>query len=281
MARLAGKVAVITGGASGIGEETVRRFLAEGARVVIGDIREDKGKELAKELGKDALFEVTDVTKEEDIERLLDSALRNFNSLDCVVNNAGSAGVHGPIKDTPTEAFDATVQLILRSVFLGVKHGARRIKPNSEGTIVNIASVAGLFAGYGGHSYSAAKAGVIQLTRSVAMELGEQGIRVNCICPGGIATGIFGKIVGLPPEVADKTAEAAKPWLAAGVPLKRAGLPEDIANAVVWLASNESKFVNGHALVVDGGTTGGRLWSRSQNDAEILVKMILESASKQ
>src|SRR5271168_1726307 len=155
MARLAGKVAVVTGGASGIGEGIVRRFVAEGARVVIGDIREDKGTELAKEFGKNAVFERTDVTSEQDVERLLETALKSFNGLDCVINNAGSAGAPGPIQDTPTEGFDATVTLLLRSVFLGVKHAARRIKPNAEGTIINIASVAGLFAGYGGHSYGA------------------------------------------------------------------------------------------------------------------------------
>jgi NAD(P)-dependent dehydrogenase (short-subunit alcohol dehydrogenase family) len=281
MSRLAGKVAVVTGGASGIGEGIVRKFAQCGAKVVIGDIREDKGKQLAEELGENVIFQLTDVTVEKEFEFLLDAAQRNFGELNCLVNNAGSAGVPGPIQDTASESFDATVELLLKSVFLGLKHAARRIKPNKEGTIINIASISGLFAGYGGHAYGAAKAAVIQLTRSVAMELGERGIRVNCICPGGIATGIFGTIAGLPADIAEKTAEAAKPWLAAGVPLKRAGLPEDVANAALWLASSESSFVNGHILVVDGGTTLGRMWTRSQEDGKILLKMILDAASLQ
>src|SRR5262249_49600591 len=136
MPRLAGKVAIVTGGASGIGEAIVRRFVEEGARVVIGDIREDKGSELAKELGKSAAYLRADVTNEENVELLFETTLNKFNSIDCVVNNAGAAGVHGPIEDTPTDGFDATYELILRSVFLGVKHAARRIKPNSEGTII-------------------------------------------------------------------------------------------------------------------------------------------------
>lgn len=274
-----GKCVAVTGGAKGIGAATVRRFAAAGAAVVFGDIDRPAGDDLASELGEQVVFIATDVRVEADVAALLEMALTRFGRLDCVVNNAGAGGVYGPIGDTPVDGFDTTISLLLRSVFLGTKHAVSRIDRERGGSIVNIASIAALQAGFAGHAYSAAKAAVVQLTRTTAMELGERNIRVNCICPGGIATGIFASAFNLPAESRDKTIEAVKPLLAATSPLRRAGLPDDIASAVLWLASDEAAFVNGHALVVDGGTTGGRLWPQSQAEGQFLAQTLLAAVA--
>lgn len=276
MARLDGKVAVITGGTSGIGEATVRLFAAEGARVVIADIQDERGRRLAEELGEGAVasYHHTDVLREGDIAGVLDHALATFGRLDCLFNNAGIPGRGGPIESIPVEGFDAAIGVMLRGAFLGMKHAAPIMKRQGSGSIISTASVAGLRTGFAGHPYSAAKAGIIHLTQSVAMELGEAGVRVNCICPGGIATPIFGKAAGLPTEAAEGTVEPIKAVLAYAQPLRRAGLPEDIARAALWLASDESSFVNGHALVVDGGLIGGRLWSEVEaRNAQLVAAM--------
>jgi NAD(P)-dependent dehydrogenase (short-subunit alcohol dehydrogenase family) len=155
-------------------------------------------------------------------------------------------------------------------VLLGMKHAAPIMKRQAAGSIISTASVAGLQAGYGPHVYSAAKAAVIHLTRSVAMELGEAGVRVNCICPGGIATPIFGGALGLSRERSDAIVPMMKGVLESAQPIKRPGAPDDIAHAALWLASDDSTFVTGHALVVDGGLSGGRQWSETQQRREML-----------
>jgi len=160
--------------------------------------------------------------------------------------------------------------VLLRGVFLGMKHAAPIMRRQRSGSIISTASVAGLQAGFGPHIYSAAKAAVIHLTRSVAMELGHSGVRVNCICPGVIATPLFAKAVGLPPEVADQTIESIKPALTNRQPIRCPGLPEDVARAALWLASDDSSFVTGHALVVDGGLTGGRIRSATEKEIRLL-----------
>jgi NAD(P)-dependent dehydrogenase (short-subunit alcohol dehydrogenase family) len=260
MGKLDGKVAIITGGASGIGAATVRLFVKEGARVLVGDMQDEKGRRLVAELGSSARYRHADVARESDVKALIDDAL-GFGRLDCIFNNAGLAGVAGSIEQTPVEGFDATMGVLLRGVFLGMKHAAPVMKKQGSGSIISTASVAGLRTGMASHTYSAAKAAVIHLTRSVAMELGESGVRVNCICPGGIATPIFGKAFGLDDDGADRVARMMRTALAQLQPIRRAGLPEDIAQAALWLASEDASFVNGHALVVDGGITGGRMWS--------------------
>lgn len=267
MGRLSGKAALITGGASGIGEGTVRLFVEEGARVLVADVQDERGRRLAGELGDAAAYVHADVAREADVAAAIAHAVERFGRLDCLFNNAGAAGVGGAIDAIPLEGFDQTVGVLLRGVLAGMKHAAPVMRRQGGGSIISTASVAGLVAGAGPHVYSACKAAVIHLTRSVAMELGEQGVRVNCICPGGIATPIFGKGMGLSPEQADLTVDLMKDRLAHGQPIKRAGLPEDIANAAAWLASDEASFVNGHALVVDGGITTGRLWSERQQAA--------------
>jgi len=261
MGKLDGKVAVITGGASGIGDATVRLFVEEGCRVVVADVQDDRGARLAAELGKSASYLHADVSQEAQVSGAIAHAVSRFGRLDCLFNNAGAGGVSGPIEEIPADGFDHTMGVLLRGVFLGMKHAAPVMKRQGGGSIISTASVAGLQAGYGPHVYSAAKAAVVHLTRSVAMELGESGVRVNCICPGGIATPIFGSALGLAGPEADRVAELMKTLLATRQPIQRAGLPEDIARAALWLASEESSFVNGHALIVDGGLTGGRMWS--------------------
>jgi NAD(P)-dependent dehydrogenase (short-subunit alcohol dehydrogenase family) len=206
MGKLDGKVAVITGATSGIGAETTRLFVAEGARVVIGARREDLCRALATELGAGALPLRMDVTEEVSHASAVDLAISRFGRLDCFFNNAGSAGVLGPIAETPASGLDETISVLFRAVVLGTKHAARVMQAQRFGTIINNASVAGFFTGYAPHIYSACKAAVIQLTRSVATELGEQGIRVNCVCPGPIPTPIFGTAFGLPATAADELA---------------------------------------------------------------------------
>jgi len=262
--RLEGKATVITGGASGIGEASVRLFAEEGARVLVADVQDRKGERLADELGEDVLYLHTDVSREEDVESAVAYAVEAFGRLDCMFNNAGVAGAVGPIESVTVEGFDRTVAVLLRGVFLGIKHAAAVMRRQASGSIINTASVAGLQAGYGNHIYSACKAGVIHLTRSVAMELGEAGVRVNCVCPSFIPTPMIGRARGLSVEEADAKVEAIREAFRDAQPIRRSGLPEDVARAALWLASDDSGFVNGHALVVDGGVSGGRMWSSYQ-----------------
>jgi len=264
MPRLNGKVTLITGGASGIGEGTARLFVEEGAAVVIADIQDDRGQGLAKELGSRAVYVHADVSREAEVRAAVGAAVERFGRLDCLFNNAGFGGVQGGIEEIPVSGFDETIGVLLRGVFLGMKHAAPIMKRQGSGSIISTASVAGLRTGLGPHIYSAAKAAVIHLTHSVAMELGESGVRVNCICPGGIATPIFGKALGIDADHADATIPLMKGVLETMQPIRRSGLPEDIAQAALWLASDDSTFVNGHALVVDGGLIGGRQWSEVQ-----------------
>lgn len=263
MAKLQGKVAVITGASSGIGEATARLFAYEGAAVVLADINDERGQTLVQEIrasGGKADYLHCDVAREPDVKALVDAAVSLHGRLDTIFNNAGFGGTSGPIAEIPVEEFDATLGVMLRGVFLGIKHAAPVLAAQGSGTIISTASVAGLRAGYAPHVYSVAKAAVIQLTRSVAMELGEKGVRVNCICPGGIATPLLTGLFATEVDEADAM-NMVKQQIALMQPLQRAGLPEDVASAALWLASEDSSFVNGHALVVDGGLTGGVLWS--------------------
>lgn len=269
--RLKGKVAIITGGTSGIGRRTVEIFAQEGASVLIAARREKEGCELADALAPRVDFLKTDVSREADIKAMIDYAVKRFGRLDCLFNNAGCPAPVGGIATIPLEGYESAVSVLLGGVMLGMKHAAPVMRSQGSGSIINNGSVAGMLAGYSSSMiYSAAKAAVIHLTKCVAMELGESNVRVNCISPGGIATGIFGKALGLPTEEAEKTVEAIKQGLAGMQPIRRSGLPEDIAWAAVFLASDESTFVNGLNLVVDGGLTGGRQWSIQQEGLNLM-----------
>ena len=261
MGRLDGKVAIITGGSSGIGEASAKLFHAEGAKVVVADILDDKGRALCEGLGRAASYVHCDVRIEDEVRDLIEFTDGLYGGLDIMFNNAGIAGAVGSVEEVSVEAFDKTLAVNLRGVFLGVKHAAPIMKRRGIGSIINTASIAGIMAGYGNHVYSAAKAGVIQFTRSVAMELGESGIRVNCILPGFIPTPMIGLARGLTLEEAEDKLDIVSRLFRGAQPIEGPGDPMDVARAALWFASDDSRFVNGQALVIDGGVTGGRMWS--------------------
>jgi NAD(P)-dependent dehydrogenase (short-subunit alcohol dehydrogenase family) len=246
--RLEGKVAVITGGGSGMGRATTLRFLDEGASVVFGELNEDTAMqtlELAGDYEKNVRYIRTDVAEEREVAAMIDLAVEDFGRLDIVFNNAGVGGAFGAIDQIELDDWDYTFSVLARGPFLGTKHGARVMKEQGwGGSIINTASVAGLSGGAGPQAYSAAKAAVVNLTMSTAVELGPDRIRVNAICPGGIAT----PLISVGRELKDVEA-----GLEQMQPLPIAGKPEHIAGAALFLASDDSLFVSGHALVVDGG----------------------------
>ncbi len=256
--RLDGKVAVVTGGASGIGEGTVQLFAEEGARVLAADILDERGQSVVESIGPSAAYIHADVSKEADVAGAVAHAVERWGRIDAIFNNAGAGGANQGLLEIDEAGYDATMDLLLKGVVFGIKHAARAMMETGGGAIVNTASVAGIDAGNGPAIYSVGKGAVVHLTKVAAYELGQHGIRVNCICPGGIATPIFGKVLGLSPEDADKTVEAMAQVMGGAQPIARAGRPLDIANAALWLSGDDSSFVTGHALVVDGGLTLGR-----------------------
>jgi NAD(P)-dependent dehydrogenase (short-subunit alcohol dehydrogenase family) len=253
MARLEGKIAVITGGASGIGLGTARRFAEEGARLVLADMQGDVGRKAAEEFGDRARFIRTDVTSEVDVAAAVDLAVAEFGQLDIMVNNAGIVGAIGPIAKTSVEAWDTTIAVLLRGVFLGMKHAARVMQPRRSGVILSLSSTAGILGGLGPHAYTAAKHGVVGLTKSVASELAQHGIRVNAVAPAGTVTPMTASAVTGDVNDEEKTAAAFK----ASSPLGIAAYPVDIANALLYLASDEARYVTGQTLAVDAGATTG------------------------
>ena len=249
--RLAGRVAVITGAASGIGAGTARRFVAEGCRVVIADVQAAAGGRLAEELGNQACFVRCDVTVEQDVAAAVDTAVGRFGRLDVMFNNAGVIGATGPISLSEMVDVDFTIAVNLRGPILGMKHAARVMEPNRSGVILSTSSPGGIVGGLGAHVYSACKAAIIGLTRSVAAELRPKGIRVNAIIPGATVSAMTADIVtGDPTDL-----EGATSILRESALTERPGLPEDIAAAAVYLASDDAVFVTAAALTVDGGLT--------------------------
>ena len=252
--RLEGQVAVITGGASGLGEAAVRLFVREGARVVIADVQDERAGRVVREIGGGAVYQRTDVTREEDVAAAVDRAVSELGRLDCMFANAGIVGAIGPIDETPIEEYDATMAINLRGVFLSMKHAARVMKPQGSGTILCTSSIAALQGGLGPHVYATAKIAMIGLTKNVAAELAQFGIRVNCIVPGNFPTPMIAGLVGMDLDDMEPLTQGR----GASSPLKgRPSLPEDIANAALYLASDEGSYVSGHTLVVDGGLTTG------------------------
>ena len=256
---LNGKIAVITGGCSGIGLGTVELFMAEGAQVVVADRQDEKGAMLEARFGDALRYVHCDVTQEDHIAKAINTASEAFGGLDILFNNAGAGGAPNGVEDMTTEAWDSVMNLLLRAVVLGMKHAVPLMRARGGGAIVNTASIAGLQAGWGPVAYSTAKAAVIHLTKCAAAELSPQNIRVNAICPGLIATSIFGNAIGLPREVADQMAAQIASVASKFQPVPKGGMPEDIAKACLFLASDASAFITGTHLVVDGGIVmGGR-----------------------
>jgi len=272
MGKLDGKITIVTGATSGIGRRTVELFVAEGARVVATGRRAELGRSLEEALGKDrCVFVQADATQEADVKKVLDTCLAKWGRLDCLFNNAGGPAPVGGIETVPVEGFDAAMATLVRSVMLGMKHAAPIMMKQGSGSIINNGSIAGRRAGYSTSIiYGAAKAAVNHLTVCTAMQLGEKNVRVNSISPGGIATGIFAKALGVAPDKADSYAEEAKKMMATMQPIPRAGITDDIAKAAVFLASDDSTFINGHDLVVDGGVVGGRLWTPHQEGVKAM-----------
>ena len=257
--RLQGKVAVITGAASGIGLGTVELFVSEGACVIAADIQDEKGAMLEKRFPGKVAYAHCDVTKEAEIEAALKLAKSEFGGLDILFNNAGISDRMTSITEITADGWSWIFDVLVRGPALGMKHAVPLMLERGGGSIINTASIAGLQAGWGPIAYSSAKASVIHMSRSAAAQLSPQKIRVNAICPGLIATSIFGASLGLPREVADQMAARVADNAAKVQPVPKAGMPDDIAKAALYLASEDSAFVSGTHIVVDGGiTVGGR-----------------------
>ncbi|PHU20196.1 Xanthoxin dehydrogenase [Capsicum chinense] len=254
--RLLGRVALVTGGASGIGESTVRLFHKHGAKVCIVDIQDELGQRVCESLGdeQNACFIHCDVTSEADVSHAVDFAVQKFGTLDIMVNNAG---VTGPpcsnILDYELSVFDNVLDVNVKGIFLGMKHAARIMIPRKSGSIVSLGSIAGSVGGLGNHAYTASKFAVVGLTQNVAAEMGKHGIRVNCVSPYAVATGLG--LAHVPPDqrkddaIADFHSYFGKFANLQGVDL----VARDVANAVLFLASDEARYISGHDLKVDGG----------------------------
>jgi NAD(P)-dependent dehydrogenase (short-subunit alcohol dehydrogenase family) len=246
--RLEGKVAVVTGGASGIGAGIARRLVSDGAQCVVADVQDAPGRALVEELGDAALYQHCDVTVEGDVAALMDAAVERFGRLDAAFNNAGVVGVVRPFAATPLVEWERTMSVLLTSVFLGTKHAGRVMIEQGGGSIVNTASSAGVQAGLGPHAYTTAKHAVVGLTKSAAVEYAESGVRVNAIAPGATVSAMTAALITGDAGSLDEVQR----YLSGASPGGRAGRPDDIAAAASFLAGDESWYVNGHCLVIDG-----------------------------
>ena len=254
--RLEGKVAVITGAASGIGAATAKAYVDHGARVVLGDIQDEACESMAAALGgaSQAIFCHCNVTAEADVQRLVETAVSEFGQLDVIFNCAGIVGAVGPMSTTPAEEWKLTLDIMINGVFYGMKHASRYMKDAGSGSIISMSSTAGVMGGLGPHAYTAAKHAVVGMTKNLAAEMGGFGVRVNCIAPAGMATPMVADVLTGNHHNLDDTIAA----LAEASPLRgRAGLAQDVANAALWLASDESGYTSGLTLTVDAGATTG------------------------
>ncbi len=279
MGALDGKVAIVTGGSSGIGERIVELFVEQGAKVVVAARRQEEGAALEKRLG--IRFIRTDVANEADVKTMVDQTVKWFGRVDCLVNNAGVPSPMVSITEIDVPTIDQLLAVNVRGVLLGIKHVAPVMLAQKAGSIINIGSIAGLRGGASGHIYSATKAAVQSITRSAGAELGEKGIRVNTISPGAIVTGIFAKNAGVEAAKADRLTDVIKGAFASLQPIPRAGIPEDIAQAAVFLAGDGSSFINCQDVVIDGGLTSiTRGWTATATARGEMGKRLKDAAAK-
>ena len=278
MGVLNGKIAIVTGGTSGIGEGIVELFAAEGAKVVAAARRQEEGSALEKRLGVG--FIRTDVSSEADVKAMIDQTVKWFGRIDCLVNNAALPAPMVSITEIDVATIDQLMAVNVRGVLLGIKHVAPVMLAQTSGSIINIGSMAGLRGGVSGHIYSATKGAVLALTQSAGAELGEKGVRVNCISPGAIVTGIFAKAAGVEGSKADRLTDVIKKAFASVQTIPRAGLPDDIARAAVFLAGDGSSFINGQNIVVDGGHSSvTKGWSYVAGMRGEMTKRLKEAAA--
>jgi NAD(P)-dependent dehydrogenase (short-subunit alcohol dehydrogenase family) len=276
LGKLEGKVAVITGGCSGIGLATVELFIAEGAKVVIADIQDGRGADLVQRFGEQVDYQRCDVTSEADIATLMQHAAGCFGSIDILFNNAGAGGARETIEEMTGDLWDRTQALLLRSVALGIRYAVPFMKQRG-GAIVNTASIAALGAGAAPIAYSVAKAGVLHLSLVAAAELARYGIRVNAICPGFMLTEVFTSSLGMSHNEAAQANAALRAISPHAQPLAIPGTPDHIAQACLYLASAASGFVTGTHILVDGGISVGPRHSWDPNTPSA-IRQILESA---
>jgi len=281
MTLLAGKLAIVTGGTSGIGKRIVEIFVEQGAKVVAAARREAEGRALEQALGDNVRFIRTDIADEKQVQAMIDFALAEFGRIDCLVNNAAVSLPMTKLVDVDLAQFDQMIATNYRGVLLGMKIVAPHLIAQRSGSIINISSVANIRTGFSSHGYTSAKAAVTHLTRSVASDLGPMNIRVNSISPGAIATGIFGKNAGVEGAKADRLLDSVKDMFANMQPIPRSGVTDDIAHAAVFLASDWSSFITGHDLVVDGGVSLGGLYYQQGMDLRgELYKGIMQAAER-
>lgn len=255
--RLAGKVAFITGACSGIGLATAELFIAEGAQVLAADIQDEAGAALQRRFEGRLQYAHCDVTQPAQIQAAVDRAAATFGGLDIVFNNAGAGGQRGGMDEMSVEGWDATMNLLLRSVMCGTLYALPHLKARGGGAIVNTSSISALAAGYAPVAYSTAKAAVLHYSKVCAADLARYRIRVNAVVPGFIATAIFGSGFGLDRQAAQQMAATLTERGGSLQPAGRTGQPKDIAEAVLYLASDAAGFITGTHLLVDGGMTVG------------------------
>lgn len=269
--RLSGKVALITGAASGIGRGTVELFVNEGASVIAADIQDDKGARIEAEYNGKVRYVHCDVMNEADIEAAVAAATQNFGKLDCLFNNAGTSGGSAPVDGITAETFDYVMRLHVRAAMFGIKYAVPAMKAVGGGSIISTSSVAGIQASSGPYLYSTAKAAVRHMTAVAAAQLAPLKIRVNCVCPGFIATNIFAEGMGVPSAIVESRLDAIAAAARELQPIPRGGRPRDIAEAALYFAGDGSDWVTGQALIVDGGwTLGPNSAAQKANVAPIL-----------
>ena len=257
---LAGKVAVVTGGASGIGRGTAERFVAEGAKVVIADIDAETGKSCAAQHGADAAFKQTDVADVEQVRELVDFTVETFGGIHVMFNNAGISGARHPrLEEEDFADFHRVMEVNLLGVMAGTKEAARAMKTNGGGSIINVASIGGIQPAPGLWTYHASKSAVIFFSRCAAVDLGEYAIRVNCLAPGNIETPILSSVMAadLPEDEREAVMRAVREYIISRQAIRRQGTTEDIAQAALYFASDRSNYVTGSLLPVDAGITAG------------------------